>query len=47
MAVFKNIESPEEFKHRLNSLTEKLKKINQNSNARTTEENKRIRFKEA
>jgi hypothetical protein len=31
MTVFNNVESPEEFKLRLNSLTEKLSKINKNS----------------
>jgi hypothetical protein len=30
MAGFNNVESPEEFKHRLNSLTEKINKINKN-----------------
>ncbi len=33
MADFDNIESIEEFKLRLNSLTEKLNKINKNSSA--------------
>ena len=31
MTVFNNVESPEEFKLRLNALTEKLNKINKNS----------------
>ena len=31
MAGFSNAESPEEFKHRLNSLTEKLNKTTKNT----------------
>lgn len=46
MTVFNNVESPEEFKLRLNSLTEKLSKINKNSNDSTVGENQRIRFRE-
>jgi hypothetical protein len=45
MVNFNNGESPEEFKHRLNSLTEKLNKINKNANA--VEDNQRNRFKES
>ncbi len=30
MTAFSNTESPEEFKHRLNSLTEKLNRIHRN-----------------
>jgi len=38
MAGFKNVESPEEFKLRLNSLTEKINKINKNSDAQAAGE---------
>jgi len=47
MAGFNNCESSEEFKRRLNSLTEKLNKINQNSNAIAVGDNQRIRLREA
>ena len=47
MTAFSNTESPEEFKHRLNSLSEKLNRISQNPNASTVVDNKRKQFKEA
>ncbi len=48
MADFDNIESLEEFKIRLNSLTEKLNKINKNSSAaKRVEVNQKIHAKEA
>jgi hypothetical protein len=47
MAGFKKGESPEEFKHRLNSLTEKLNKINKNSVEEGAAGNQRIHCWEA
>ena len=48
MTVFNNVESLEEFKYRLNSLTEKLNKINKNMDAQSvggTADSQRIRFR--
>jgi|WetSurMetagenome_2_1015567.scaffolds.fasta_scaffold2080392_1 hypothetical protein len=47
MTVFNNLESPEEFKLRLNSLTEKLNKINKNSGGEGAAGNQRIQSREA
>ena len=50
MAIFNKIESAEEFKHRLNSLTEKLNKINKNMDAQSVggvADNQRLRFGES
>lgn len=47
MSGFKKVESLEDFKFRLNSLTEKINKINQNSNASAVGDNQRIRVREA
>ena len=50
MAIFNKIESAEEFKHRLNSLTEKLNKINKNLDTQSVGEaanSQRIRFRES
>lgn len=47
MAGFKKAESAEEFKHRLNCLSEKLNKINKNFNDSALGDNQRIRVREA
>jgi hypothetical protein len=50
MAGFNKVESPEEFKLRLNSLTEKLNKIKKNVDTQSVggaADSQRIRFRES